>query len=42
VVISYFVFGETLSISQLFFGVILVAGSAMAILAKKDTATLAT
>jgi len=39
VVISYFVFSERLSVPQLFFGVILVAGSAMAILAKKDTAT---
>ena len=39
VVISYFVFSEKLSFPQLVFGVVLVAGSAMAILAKKDTAT---
>jgi drug/metabolite transporter (DMT)-like permease len=39
VVISYFVFSERLSVPQLFFGIILVAGSALAILAKKDTAT---
>jgi drug/metabolite transporter (DMT)-like permease len=39
VVISYFVFSEKLSVPQLVFGVILVAGSALAILAKKDTAT---
>jgi drug/metabolite transporter (DMT)-like permease len=39
VVISYFVFSERLSVPQLVFGVILVAGSALAILAKKDTAT---
>ena len=39
VVISYFIFSERLSVPQLVFGVILVAGSALAILAKKDTAT---
>jgi len=39
VVISYFVFSERLSVPQLVFGVVLVAGSALAILAKKDTAT---
>ena len=36
VVISYFIFGERLSVPQLVFGVVLVAGSAMAILAKRD------
>ena len=36
VVISYFVFSEKLSVPQLIFGVILVAGSALAILAKRD------
>jgi drug/metabolite transporter (DMT)-like permease len=36
VVISYFVFSERLSVPQLVFGVVLVAGSAMAILAKRD------
>ena len=39
VVISYFIFSEKLSVPQLVFGVVLVAGSALAILAKKDTAT---
>jgi len=39
VVISYFVFSEKLSVPQLVFGVVLVAGSAMAILSKKDDAT---
>ena len=39
VVISYFVFSEKLSVPQLVFGVVLVAGSALAILAKKDTST---
>lgn len=39
VVISYFLFSEKLSVPQLVFGVVLVAGSALAILAKKDTAT---
>jgi len=39
VVISYFVFSERLSVPQLVFGTVLVAGSALAILAKKDTAT---
>jgi len=39
VVISYFVFSEKLSVPQLVFGVVLVAGSALAILAKKGTAT---
>jgi drug/metabolite transporter (DMT)-like permease len=37
VVISYFVFREKLSVPQLVFGIVLVAGSAMAILSKKDT-----
>jgi drug/metabolite transporter (DMT)-like permease len=36
VVISYFVFSEKLSVSQLIFGVVLVAGSALAILSEKD------
>ena len=36
VVISYFVFSEKLSTPQLVFGVVLVAGSALAILAKRD------
>jgi drug/metabolite transporter (DMT)-like permease len=36
VVISYFVFSERLSVPQLVFGTVLVAGSAMAILSKKD------
>ncbi len=35
VVISYFVFSEKLSVPQLVFGVVLVAGSAMAILVQK-------
>ena len=39
VIISYFTFGEKMSFPQLVFGVVLVAGSALAILAKKDTAT---
>jgi drug/metabolite transporter (DMT)-like permease len=38
VVISYFVFSEKLSVPQMVFGVVLVTGSALAILAKKDTA----
>jgi DME family drug/metabolite transporter len=38
VIISYFVFGEKLSVPQLVFGAMLVTGSAMAILSKKDTA----
>jgi drug/metabolite transporter (DMT)-like permease len=37
VVISFFVFGEKLNFMQLIFGVILVAGSAMAILSKSNT-----
>ena len=37
VVISYFVFGEKMSFMQIVFGVVLVAGAALAILAKKDT-----
>ena len=36
VVISYFVFSEKLNVPQLIFGVVLVAGSALAILAKRD------
>jgi drug/metabolite transporter (DMT)-like permease len=36
VVVSYFVFGESLNVLQLIFGVVLVTGSAMAILAEKD------
>ena len=36
VVISYFVFSETLNALQLVFGVVLVAGSAMAILAERS------
>ena len=36
VVISYFIFSEKLNFPQLVFGVVLVAGSAMAILAKRD------
>ncbi len=39
VVISYFVFSEKLSAPQLVFGTVLVAGSAMAILSKKDTSS---
>jgi drug/metabolite transporter (DMT)-like permease len=35
VVVSYFVFGELFNIPQLIFGVILVAGSATALLAEK-------
>jgi drug/metabolite transporter (DMT)-like permease len=42
VIISYFTFGEKMSFPQLVFGVVLVAGSALAILAKKDTANLTT
>jgi len=42
VVISYFVFSEKLSVPQMVFGVVLVAGSALAILAKKDDATSST
>jgi drug/metabolite transporter (DMT)-like permease len=36
VVVSYFIFSESLNILQLVFGVVLVTGSAMAILAEKD------
>ena len=36
VVISYFVFSEKLSVPQMVFGTVLVAGSALAILSKKD------
>jgi drug/metabolite transporter (DMT)-like permease len=39
VVISYFVFGEKLSVPQMVFGTVLVAGSAMAILSKRDTSS---
>jgi drug/metabolite transporter (DMT)-like permease len=39
VVISYFLFSEKLSIPQLVFGLVLIAGSALAILAKRDTDT---
>lgn len=42
VVISYFVFSEKLSVSQLIFGVVLVAGSALAILSEKDDAMTST
>jgi drug/metabolite transporter (DMT)-like permease len=42
VVISYFIFSEKLSVPQLVFGVVLVAGSALAILSKKDDAITST
>lgn len=42
VVISYFVFSERFSTLQLVFGVVLVAGSALAILSKKEDTTLST
>jgi drug/metabolite transporter (DMT)-like permease len=39
VVFSYFLFSEKLSVPQLVFGVVLVAGSALAILAKRDSSS---
>ena len=37
IVFSYFIFGETLSVPQLVFGIILIVGSAMAITAERDS-----
>jgi drug/metabolite transporter (DMT)-like permease len=39
VVVSYFVFSESLNVLQWVFGIILVAGSALAILAEKNSAS---
>jgi drug/metabolite transporter (DMT)-like permease len=39
-VVSYFIFSESLSVFQWIFGIALVAGSALAIVAEKEVATL--